>query len=60
MEEGLARLENLCKKGKENVVSMMIPGHHSESWISSRRIVQSTVIGLGRGGAGLRGKIVIY
>lgn len=39
MEEGLASLENVCKKGKENVFSMMIPGNHSESWISSR-IVQ--------------------
>ena len=26
MEEGLERLENLSKKGKENVVSMMRPG----------------------------------
>lgn len=29
MEKGLARLENLCKKGKEDAVTMMIPGHHN-------------------------------
>lgn len=27
MEEGLARLEKLCRKEKEDAVSMMIPGH---------------------------------
>ena len=59
-EEGLARLENLCKKRKEDVVSVMIPGHHDESWISGRRVGQWTEMGLGRGGAGLRGKIMIY
>lgn len=29
MEEGLARFENLCKKGKEDAVFMMIFGHHN-------------------------------
>lgn len=40
MEEGLARLENLCKKEKEDAVFIMIPEHHNSSWISGRRVVQ--------------------
>lgn len=29
MEEGLARLENLCKKEKEDAVFIMIPEHRN-------------------------------
>lgn len=45
MEEGLARLENLCKEGKMDAVFIMISGHHNSSWISGKRAVQLIEIG---------------
>lgn len=44
MEKGQARLENLCKQGKENEVTMMMSSPQW-SWISGRRVVEGIEIG---------------
>lgn len=59
MDNGLASLENY-KKGKEDAVTTMMPGHHNGPGFLAEQLESEQEQGLGRGAADLREKTMIY